>query len=116
MLDPANAHAISRQLDPFWHAHILFTENYVAFCDKVVGEYMHHRPLDHANVPELRLVRRLYDYSAVVIRQIFSIVDDDFWPTKVNDVELICMHKGNQHLYREMQKYRLFEPNLALAA
>src|SRR5689334_1369343 len=24
LLDPANRHAVSRQVDPFWHAHVLF--------------------------------------------------------------------------------------------
>jgi hypothetical protein len=33
-------------VDEIWHAHILFTMDYVRDCNKVFGFYMHHNPLD----------------------------------------------------------------------
>ena len=111
LLDPANAHAVSRPVDPFWHAHILHTEQYMEFCDCVVGEYMHHQPLDHARLDHVRVIRRLYGYTIEVMEKFFITVDSEFWPAEVGDAELICMHKGNQDIYQAVQAYRLLEPN-----
>ena len=33
---------VSDVVDEVWHAHLLFTEDYGAFCQAVVGEYLHH--------------------------------------------------------------------------
>lgn len=110
LLDPANAHAVSAPVDPFWHSHILHSEQYMSFCEMVVGEYMHHRPLDHSKTLHLDAVRRLYSYTLDVLPQLFSIVDEVFWPQGLSDAAIICWHKGNQGIYTEVQPYRLFEP------
>jgi len=34
----------SYEIDEAWHAHILHTKKYVAFCEKVFGKYLHHYP------------------------------------------------------------------------
>jgi hypothetical protein len=111
LLDPANAHALSRALDPFWHFHVLHTEQYTEFCQKVVGEYMHHRPLNRGNQEHMRAVRRLYEYTHEVLTKLFSKIDSEFWPAEIAEEDLICMHKGNQGIYLEIQKHRLFEPS-----
>lgn len=110
LLDPANAHAVSRPLDPFWHSHILHTEQYEEFCSQVVGEYMHHRPLDHDIRKHVAAVRRLYNYTNEVLPKLFNTIDKRFWPINVLDKDLICFHKGNQTIYLNVQKHRLFEP------
>ena len=33
-----------REIDEFWHTHILFTEKYFNDCDKIFGYYLHHTP------------------------------------------------------------------------
>ncbi|HEX4799366.1 MAG TPA: hypothetical protein VFV22_02405 [Candidatus Paceibacterota bacterium] len=114
MLDPANGHAVSDVLDPLWHAHMLFSEEYHQFCVEVVGEFMHHTPLPKEDGAMRTKVRSLYDYTLVRLRECFSHVDERMWPTLPDD-RLICMHKGNQAMYAGMQSIRLFEPNLALA-
>ncbi len=111
LLDPANAHAVSVPVDPFWHFHVLHTEQYMDFCNRVIGEYMHHRPLDHSKKPHLEAVRQLYSYTLDVLPQLFSVVDAEFWPQNLADSAIICWHKGNQSIYQEVQQYRLFEPS-----
>lgn len=34
----------SRVVDEVWHTFILFTRDYMAFCDEVFGTYLHHQP------------------------------------------------------------------------
>jgi hypothetical protein len=33
-----------REVDEFWHLHILDTENYHSDCQKIFGYYLHHFP------------------------------------------------------------------------
>ncbi len=44
---------ISEQVDKFWHAHILFTENYTDMGEEIVGAYIHHRPAILDNIEGL---------------------------------------------------------------
>jgi len=111
MLDPANAHVVSVPVDPFWHSHILHTQQYSDFCYNVVGEYMHHIPLDHSCSEKVENVRILYDYTQDVLRRLFVSVSDVLWPENDGDVALICFHKGNQGIYPELQNIRLYEPD-----
>lgn len=113
LLDPANGHAISAAIDPFWHAHLLHSRQYVAFCDKVVGEFMHHIPLDRGNDAQMKNIRTLYEYTIRAINEIFlpSAIDQNFWPPGIMDVHLICWHFGNSVAYPEVQHLRLFGPD-----
>src|SRR5687768_7434821 len=45
ILDPLNPPAMSKPVDPFWHTHVLYSEDYIGFCNQVFGEYIHHIPL-----------------------------------------------------------------------
>ncbi|QLH43881.1 MAG: hypothetical protein HWD59_15100 [Coxiellaceae bacterium] len=36
--------APSRDIDEIWHAHILHTQDYTEFCEKLFGFYLHHCP------------------------------------------------------------------------
>ena len=110
LLDPANAHAISAEVDPFWHAHILHSKQYMDFCQSTVGEYMHHVPLDRDDPAQMVEIRRLYNYTIRVLRDIFITVDESMWPAEPTDMQLICWHKGNQEIYPTVQPYRIYEP------
>jgi hypothetical protein len=35
----------SPEVDEVWHAHLLHTHDYAAFCDEVFGGFLHHEPL-----------------------------------------------------------------------
>src|SRR5713101_6231111 len=35
---------VSKDVDEFWHAHILHTMKYTEDCEKVFGTYLHHSP------------------------------------------------------------------------
>ncbi len=111
MLDPANAHAVSSQVDPFWHAHILHTSQYFSFCEAVVGEYMHHVPLDHEQPQQVENVRALYSYTLDVLSRLFKYNSPLFWANDDSDSTLICWHKGNQDMYPDLQEIRMFEPD-----
>lgn len=110
ILDPANGHAVSPAVDRFWHAHMLFSPVYTGHCLQMVGEYMHHVPLDHDDAEQVEKVRRLYAYTISTFDKVFRRVDRKFWPRSLENAELICMHFGNSIMYMELQAHRLFEP------
>lgn len=41
---PREALVPSTGIDEFWHAHILYTKQYMKDCQKIFGHYMHHDP------------------------------------------------------------------------
>jgi len=49
----------SREIDEFWHNHVLCTRRYTKDCEKIFGYYLHHDP-HHGNrgsVPHKELVK-----------------------------------------------------------
>jgi hypothetical protein len=34
----------TREIDEFWHNHILYTRNYLRDCEQLFGHYLHHEP------------------------------------------------------------------------
>lgn len=42
-----------REIDEMWHEFILFTEDYMNFCERYFGKYIHHLPnvFDNAPIP-----------------------------------------------------------------
>src|SRR5262245_62755554 len=41
---PHESIAPSKEVDRFWHAHILDTQKYIEDCERVFGRYLHHFP------------------------------------------------------------------------
>ena len=42
----------TREIDEFWHNHILYTRNYVNDCLNIFGHYLHHEPAMPEDNPE----------------------------------------------------------------
>ncbi len=94
ILDPLNMHAVSIPVDDFWHSHVLFTQNYEAFCRATAGYFMHHEPLEQDNTPEVANVKRLYQYTLKCFDHLFWHVDAQMWPKAASE-GVICTHFGN---------------------
>ncbi len=94
LLDPLNEQAVSKDLDPFWHSHILFTKEYVEFCDNVFRGYVHHTPLDNNDKSAVSKVFDLYQYTSDVYKKLFTAesIDLSWWPQASDDV-LVCLHQ-----------------------
>lgn len=42
----------TREIDEFWHNHILYTKEYVNDCMKIFGHYLHHQPASPTENPD----------------------------------------------------------------
>lgn len=92
LLDPTNRHAVSEFVDPFWHVHVLFTKEYMEFCNNVYNQYIHHTPLDREDAGMVTHVRQLYDYTVDIYNHIFHEVDSNWWPSLSKGGKEICYH------------------------
>lgn len=48
--NPQGRFSPSKLVDVGWHNFILYTREYMAFCEKIAGSYIHHAPFDAAGV------------------------------------------------------------------
>jgi hypothetical protein len=92
LLDPTAEHAVSDGIDPFWHAHILHTNQYIAFGDRVFGQYLPHEPLNHEDAARVAHVASLYAYTQQAYRRLFTYVNSMFYPDVIPDERLLCSH------------------------
>lgn len=96
VLDGNNMHAVSDKVDPFWHAHMLHSKIYEKFCHDVVGEMMHHSPLDHDKPADVQFVAGLYRFTMEQYGKCFLHIDERFHPNP--DVAgLVCTHAGDMY-------------------
>ncbi len=93
IFDPVNMHAISDNLDTFWHAHVLDTVAYDLLCKDIKG-FMHHDPLNKFDTAKMAAVKKIYDYTRVVLERIFGAenLDERFHPSKSSPSILVCRH------------------------
>jgi hypothetical protein len=73
---PGSRLSPTKSVDHGWYAFILHTEEYVRFCDRVAGRYIHHRPTGDDNsgpgaTSAARTVRAL--------RLTGYLIDDELW-------------------------------------
>ena len=78
----------SESIDKFWHAFILYTEEYTEFCERHLGGYMHHRPQDHfASTAAISIAsRRTMEH----LNEMFQDYDRSVWSKSA-----ICCDPGD---------------------
>ncbi|MFP4298171.1 MAG: hypothetical protein ACLFT0_09950 [Spirulinaceae cyanobacterium] len=59
--------------DEFWHAALLFTEDWMAFSNYVAGEFLHHHPLENP-LPEEEIIAKLEAVKEASIQHFGEIV------------------------------------------
>jgi len=67
----------SEAVDQIWHAFILFTEDYMRFCEEVFGFYVHHRPNTSIEPIDSQSTQKFYDAYQEVFGEIHPIWGDE---------------------------------------
>jgi hypothetical protein len=58
---------VSKDVDEFWHTHILHTMKYTEDCEKVFGTYLHHNPhIGERTRADIEKTRCLYQQNAAM--------------------------------------------------
>ncbi|MBX9397499.1 hypothetical protein K4749_28915 [Streptomyces sp. TRM72054] len=77
---PGQSLVPSELVDYGWHAFILHTVDYAAFCDRVVGHFVHHVPTDmNEQLPGGPRATR--ERTLAAIRAAGYTVDTELWDT-----------------------------------
>lgn len=58
----------TREIDEFWHNHILYTQRYTQDCMKIFGHYFHHQPESPTDNPET-LVKLFVETKALYLEE-----------------------------------------------
>ena len=69
--------AISSKVDPAWHTHILFTQEYKKMCEAIGVEFFHHLPAEKESLSDLEA-----DYANTLsaYNKHFGKPPEEFWP------------------------------------
>ena len=85
---------ISAEVDPLWHAHILFTHDYTDLCVALGGDYLHHIPAVSADDREQ--LRDSYKQNTLPIYQRnFGEPDNSFWGRNAQICINCCARTGS---------------------
>lgn len=67
--------AMDETVDPAWHAFMLHSQDYAAFCDRLFGRYLHHvPPVDGTSHSDAEI-----DRTVPALRATGYEVDAEFW-------------------------------------
>ena len=86
--NPTEKVPIPREIDPFWHNHLLFTVDYCRFSELTAGRFIHHYP--DVNAPEDEM-RQLYVKHTLPSHMVlFGQPNRKFWPDPEQFVFCSC--------------------------
>jgi len=79
--NPGPRFPISKQVDPFWHAHLMFTRDYAEMCSKVNnGVFIHHQPMtEKQDAVEVRA--NYFSSTLPEYQRMFGDPNPKYWPT-----------------------------------
>ncbi|MCF6765301.1 hypothetical protein L3V82_05915 [Thiotrichales bacterium 19S3-7] len=59
----------TKEIDEFWHNHILHTQCYVNDCYQLAGRYLHHHPLDLKNFDQQTLLNNFQQTQSLYLKE-----------------------------------------------
>jgi hypothetical protein len=85
---------VSTEIDPMWHTHIIFTQDYTRMCHDVAeGVYVHHLPAVSQEERE-RLCDAYNNGTLPLYRLAFGEPDPTFWPPNAQICIACCDRPG----------------------
>jgi len=109
LLDPCNSHAVSLEVDKFWHVHILHTHQYQNFCQSMMGAFIHHIPLNRHDSRQMENIRDVYGHTLDTLKSVFGEdqIDPSVWTNTGMDNQFICWG-GSRAVPQEVTEIALF--------
>lgn len=80
--------APSLMVDKMWHAWILFTADYTAFCS-LLGGYIHHRPVPKGSAEQPPL-----EPTVELMEAAYGPVREEFWPVALGAYGMMDCKQG----------------------
>jgi hypothetical protein len=93
--DPDYGFVPSFKVDLAWHEFILYTHDYVEFCDKLVGRYIHHTPQASRAVSRAQVSGEPFRYTKQKLQEFYGATPPFIWGIPVAcDTGAVC----NSHI------------------
>jgi hypothetical protein len=86
---------ISYAVDPFWHAHVLHTMNYLPFSRAVSRGFLHHNPV--ATEEERLALQGEYDGFIERYKKYYGTPNPDYWGG--SDMVCKCCCSGGEEIF-----------------
>lgn len=67
----------SKSVDALWHTFLLYTREYHDFCNKAFSRFLHHRPDNSVENPNIKEELSNTYYGLIRLRKKFSFLDFD---------------------------------------
>jgi len=103
----------SEAIDQVWHLHLVYTHSYHAWCDALVGRYMHHGPTKGGASEGTRFEGQ-YEYTLALYEAVFGETPPaHIWPdakTRFSPSERSVWVKADE------LRARVYAPRLVMAA
>jgi hypothetical protein len=64
-------------IDEMWHAFILYTPDYMKFCHKYFGGYIHHQPTTEAEKKEVRTKEDVLNSKRKQYEKVYDVLGKD---------------------------------------
>lgn len=80
----------SKAIDSAWHAFILHTRDYTAYCEEQFGRFIHHQPTS-AEVSN----QENYVLARTLAEELFGSLDEAVWPSRSR--KLVAAGVGECH-------------------
>ena len=77
LLCPNTVLPVSNEVDPFWHSHLVFTEDYTRMSEQVFGSYFHHRPGILSS--QRALDGAFQSVTMPMYRKVFGSLNEKYW-------------------------------------
>lgn len=75
---PKTIMAISDKVDPYWHAHIIFTRHYKHACERLGVPFIHHNPPTKEDIAALKL--SYLENTLKSYEDEFGALNEEWWP------------------------------------
>jgi len=62
----------TRDIDEFWHNHILYTQRYTEDCEALFGRYIHHHPSDPDDNEDMTNITKQFQLTQKLYQQEFG--------------------------------------------
>ena len=116
VFDPYNIHAVTDDLDRFWHQHVIDTVRYAMLCADING-FMHHDPLDRTDLAKVSAIAQVYEYTYLVLEKIYGAknLSPTFFPAKPEMDILVCRHDVDTTMLGQNELTDVFPVDQAIA-
>lgn len=94
VMHPQKLLPMSKEVDDFWHAHVLNTRNYLRFMQEVAGgSFIHHGPTVSED-ENIKLMPNYLNGTIALLTRYFGEPNERYWKKRYSNTAFACCSCG----------------------